>query len=225
MTPSIKSISLCLVLILLLTFFLPTTAFCDEKSEVSAIGTTGTLSIGPDGNIYIQFIESHAQFTVGNLIMGEVPFELLTLEQADQHEFQKAAYIAYDAWLKCEEAKKKFANGKIALLQMEFECARYKVRNSEEVLIWSMAILDNNLGSEIPLAAPMSEISKLEIEKGKQEVENLIDLGAEPTAEGYQPPDFTADVIPFNTSDPIISDKLVIDSLPVVDTAAQHKKP
>ena len=111
---------------------------------------------------------------------------------------------------------------------MEFECARYKVRNSEEVLIWSMAILDNNLGSEIPLAAPMSEISKLEIEKGKQEVENLIDLGAEPTAEGYQPPGeaegFTTDAIPptINTSDPVLSDKFVIDSVPLVDTEPEH---
>jgi hypothetical protein len=228
MLSSSKLKSVCLLLILLLTIFLPPTAFCEKKSEATnttaePIGTTGVLSIGPNGNIYIQFTESHAKFTVGNLIMGEMPIEELTLGQADQHEFQKAAYIAYDAWLKCEEAKKQAADGKITQVQMEFVCARSRVRNFEEVSIWATAILDNNMGKDIPLAAPLSEIVKLEIEEGKQQEQYYLDLGAEPTAEGYEPPGFTADIIPFNTSDPIISDKLVIDSLPIVDTDAVHE--
>lgn len=221
MLSSIKSISLCLLLILVLAIFLPPKAFCDNKSE--ATDTTGVLSIGPDGNIYIQFTKSHAKFTAGDYVMGDKLFEVptYTQQQADQHEFQKAAYIAYDAWLKCEEAKKKAADGKITQVQMEFVCARSRVRNFEEVSIWATAILDNNMGKDIPLAAPLSEISKLEIEEGKQQEQYYLDLGAEPTAEGYEPPDFTADIIPFNTSDPIIvSDKLVIDSVPVRDEVA-----
>ena len=71
---------------------------------------------------------------------------------------------------------------------MEYECARYNLYNCKEVLIWATAILDNNLGSEIPLVAPLSEISKLEIENAKQKLSDLIDRGAEPTPEGYQPP-------------------------------------
>jgi hypothetical protein len=225
MTPSSKSISLCLLLILVLTFFSPPTAFCEKKSEGCSKSTTGILSIGTDGNIYIHFTDSHIKSTVGNLIMGEVPLEVLTLEQADLNEFQKAAYIAYNAWLKCEEAKKKLANGKIALIQMEFECTRYNLYNSKEVLIWATAILNNNLGKEIPLAAPMSEISKLEIEKDNQKLSDLIDLGAEPTAEGYQPPGeaegFATDVLPplINISDPIIyTDKVVLDYVPLSDS-------
>ncbi|MCJ7540428.1 MAG: hypothetical protein MUO88_12270, partial [Desulfobacterales bacterium] len=158
------------------------------------------------------------KFTVGNLIMGESSEEL-TLTQADQHEFQKAAYIAYEAWLKCEEAKKKAANGKITQVQMEFECARYNVKAAEEVLIWATAILNNNLGSEIELAAPISEISKLEIEKGNQELSDLIDLGAEPTAEGYQPPGEFERFTNYDLKDPIIvTNKLILDTVPLSDS-------
>jgi hypothetical protein len=204
MLSSIKSISLCLLLILVLAIFLPPKAFCDNKSEVT--DTTGVLSIGPDGNIYIQFTESHAKFTAGDFVMGDKLFEAPT----------------YTQQLKCEEAKKEAAEGKITKVQMEFVCARSRVRNFEEVSIWTTAILDNNMGEDIPLAAPLSEISKLEIEEGKQQEQYYLDLGAEPTAEGYEPPDFTADVIPPNTSDPIISDKVVIDSLPIVDAQSAH---
>ena len=114
MLSSIKLIFVCFVFILLLAFFSLPTAFCAQKPEVITSNMAGVLSIGPDGQIYIQFTKSHAKFTVGNLIMGKIPEEL-TLAQADQHELQKAAYIAYNAWVKCEEAKKKAANGKITL--------------------------------------------------------------------------------------------------------------
>ncbi|MCJ7541507.1 MAG: hypothetical protein MUO88_17810, partial [Desulfobacterales bacterium] len=184
MLSSIKLIFVCLVLILVLTIFIPPTAFCDTKSET--IGTTGVLSIGPNGNIYIQFTESHTKSTAGNFIMG-IPEEL-TQTQSDQHDFMQAAYNAYNAWLKCEEAKKKAADGKITKVQMEFECTRYNLYNSKEVSIWATAILDNNMGKDIPLAATMSEISKLEIEKDNQILSDLTDLGAEPTVLGYEPP-------------------------------------
>ena len=221
MISSIKSISLFLLLILVLVIFFPPTAFCEKKSEATnttaePISKTGVLSIGPDGNVYIQFTESHAKFTAGNFVMGDKLFEVptLTQQQADQHEFMRAAYNAYNAWLKCEEAKKKFANGKMTKVQTEFECTRYDLFNSTEVSIWATAILNNNMGKDIPLAAPLSEISKLNIEQDNQKLSDLIDRGAELTSYAYGPPDFTADVIPPNYSDPILSGELVIDSLP-----------
>jgi len=220
-----KLISLCLLFIALLMICLPPTAFCEKKSE--AIGTTaevtdttGVLSIGPDGNVYIQFTNRHTKLTAGDFILDAIAETELTQTQSDQHEFMQAVWNVYNAWLKCEEAKKKFANGKMTKVQTEFECTRYDLLNSTEVSIWATAILNNNMGSEIELAAPLSEISKLNIEQDKQKLSDLIDRGAELTFYAYGPPDFTADVIPLNTSDPIIvSDKLVIDSVPIRDAA------
>jgi hypothetical protein len=201
-----KLIATCLMFLLLAFFSLPT-AFCAQKPGVNTSNMAGVLSIGPDGQIYIQFTESHAKFTVGNMIMGKIPEEL-TVDQADQHELQKAAYKAYNAWLKCEEAKKKAADGKITLLTMEYECTRYNLYNFKEVNIWATAIQDNNLDKEIPFVAPLSEISKFEIEKDNQKLSDLIDRGAEPTAEGYQPPGgevgFTPPITPINTSEPSV---------------------
>ena len=236
MPSSNKSISLCILLILVLAIFLPPTAFCEKKTQANittpeAIGTTGVLSIGPDGKIYIQFTKSHIKSAVGDLIMGEDIFkiQMLTQEQSDQNEIQKAAYIAYDAWLKCEEARKKFANGKTALIQMEFECTRYKKLSALESLVGVTAIINNNLGSDIEWAEPVYEISKLDVEKYTQEVENLIVRGAIPTTEGYELPGeaerFTTDAIPtgYDTSDQELNpEEEVIDSVPVVDTGTAH---
>jgi hypothetical protein len=104
---------------------------------------------------------------------------------------------------------------------MEYECARYNKMAAQESLTGVTAILNNNLGAEIEWAIPIYEISKLDVEKYKQEVENLIDLGAVPTDEGYQPPveaeGFTTDVF----KDPIIiTDKAVIDYVPLSDSGA-----
>lgn len=221
-----KLASVCLLFILLSAFFHLPTAFCDQNPEVPDTYMSGILSIGPNGKIYIQFTKSHAKFTVGKLIMG-IP-EDVPLDQADQDVFQKAAYLAYNAWLRCEEAKKKAADGKIVKLQMEFECTRYELYSSKEVLIWTTAIQDNNLGEEIPFAEPLSEISKFKIKKDNQKLSELMDLGAVPTAEAYQPPgeQLVVGITPPNipsddTSDPVIDTKnLILDTVPIRDTGA-----
>jgi hypothetical protein len=224
MPSPIKSISVSFVFILFLAFFCLPTAFCAQKPEVNTSNMTGILSIGPDGNIYIQFTKSHAKFTksttVGDLIMGKIPEEL-PLGQADQNELQKAAYIAYNAWERCREAKERAAKGEIPPVQAEWACARAKAMSAEETMIGIQAILDNNLGSEIEWAEPLYEISKIDDENAKQEEQHTIDLGAVPSEEGYQPPGqgfaggFTP---PINLSDPVVNpNKYILDTVPIKD--------
>jgi len=215
MISSIKSICLLLLLLLLAGFF-TSTALANTSSM------TGILSIGPNGNIYIQFTTSHAKFTVGDLIMDKVPLEELTTSQADQHALQKAAYIAYDAWERCQEAKELFKKGKIPSVQMEWACARSNAMTALELSIGTKTILDNNLGSQIEWAAPVYEISKLDLENAKKEEQNAIDRGAEPTVLGYEPPG-EGETAPINLSDPTIeSGKVVLDSLPIRDNTSAH---
>jgi hypothetical protein len=217
MISPIKSISLFLLLMLLLTGFFPSTAFCTQKPEDSTSGLTGTLTIGPDGHIYIKFTKKHAAYKIGKVITGEIPLEELTTDQADQHVLQKAAYEAYNAWLKCEEAKKKFANGKIALIQTEFECARYNKLAAQELFFGTKAILDN-LGSKVEWAGPANEISKLDLENAENEMQNALDNGAVQTVLGYEPPG-EGEPPPINLSDPGFNKNLILDTLPLSDRA------
>ena len=220
MRSPIKLISVCFVVILLLVFFWLPSAFCAPKPEVNNGNMTGILSIGPDGNIYIQFTKSHAKFTksttVGDLIMGKIPEEL-TVGQADQNELQKAAYLAYNAWLKCQIAKKKLADGKITPVQMEYDCSRYRLYSAEEGLADAIAI-NNNL--DINWVTPYYEISKLDSENAKKDVQNALNNGAVPTPEGYQPPGGPVGITPpINISDPNINtNNYILDTVPLKDT-------
>jgi hypothetical protein len=233
MFSSIKSISLVLLLLLLAGFF-TSTAFCKEKPKDSVSSSmdspsrfAGKLSICPPGEICIQFLTSHAKFTkvaaVGDLVMNKVPLEELTTAQADQHEFQKAAYIAYDAWERCQEAQELFKKGKISKVQMQWSCARYNKLSAEETLVGTQAILDN-LGSQVEWAAPVYEISKLDFDNAEQAEQNAIDRGAEPTALGYEPPG-EGETPSINLSDPSFNPNLILDTLPITDTSAATRTP
>ena len=228
MISSIKSIFLVLLFLLLAVFF-TSTAFCKEKSKDNVSSSmdspsrfAGKLSICPPGEICIQFLTRHAKFTevaaVGDLVMNKVPLEELTTTQADQHEFQKAAYIAYDAWERCQEAQELFKKGKISKVQMQWACARYDELSANETLIGTKAILDN-LGSQVEWAAPLYEISKLDHKNALQNEQNAIDRGAEPTVLGYEPPG-TGGTLPINLSDPSINTNYILDTLPIRDTNA-----
>ena len=244
MISSIKSICLVLLLLLLAVFF-TSTAFCKEKlkdSASSSIGIpsriAGFLSMCPDNhNICIQFTTSHAKFTkaaaVGDLVMNKVPLEVLATEQADLIPIQKASYIAFQAWQKCQEAKELFEKakelfkeGKIPsvqkqLVQWQWACSRANKYSAEEMMIGTKDILDN-LGLQVEWAAPAHEISKLDYENAKQDEQNAIDLGAVPSVLGYELPGAEKELtLPNNFSEqPIASDRVVIDSPPISNTVS-----
>ena len=152
------------------------------------------------------------------MVINKVPLEELTTAQADQHAFQIAAYLAYDAWKRCQEAQELFKKGKITKVQMQWSCARYDELSAEETMIGTKAILDN-LGSGVDWAAPVYEISKLDFENAKKEEQNFIDLGAEPTVLGYEPPG-EGETLPINLADPTINPNYIIDTLPIRDAVA-----
>jgi hypothetical protein len=242
MISSIKSICLVLLLLLLAGFF-SSTAFCKEKSKDSVSSSmdspsrfAGKLSICPPDKICIQFLTRHAKFTevaaVGDLVY-EYPSEVLTTDQADLIPIQKASYIAFIAWQKCQEAKKLFEEakelfnkGKIPseqvqklLLQWQWSCARARRLSAQETMIGTEDILDN-LGMRVEWAAPSHEIAKLDFESAEQAEQNAIDLGAVPSLLGYEPPGEGEGGLPptINLSDPSNNQNLILDTLPIADT-------
>ena len=215
-TPS-KLISVCFVFILLSAFLGLTTAFCAQESEVNTNTMAGKLFIMPNGNTGIWLIKSHIKSTVGDMITGKIA-EDLTVDQADKDALQRAAYLAYNAWLKCKTAKKKAADGKISKVQSEFECARYRLYSADEVLAGTKEVLNNNLG--INWVIPVYAISKLDSENAKQDEQNALNNGAVPTPEGYQPPGgpVAPPNIPIDISVPVPNTNVIIDTLPIQDT-------
>jgi hypothetical protein len=163
------------------------TQFETEKSVIGIRGTAGVLSIGPDGNIYIEFSEGHAKFAIGDIIKGiakDVPKELV-----DQNPIQKAAYLANAAWERCLEAKEKAANGEISTAQMEWACAYAREMSATEAQTYAMALIENNPSEEVVAwAEEILEEENYKIEKTKEAQQLYIDLGAVPEILEYTPP-------------------------------------
>lgn len=163
------------------------TQFETEKTVIGIRGTAGVLSIGPDGEIYIEFSEGHAKFTVGDIIKGiakDVPKELV-----DQNPIQKAAYLANAAWERCIEAKEKAAKGEIPTVQMEWACAYAREMSAEEAKTYLLILIENNPSEEVvEWAEELLGEKNNEIEKAKEEQQLYIDRGAVPEELEYTPP-------------------------------------
>ena len=163
------------------------TQFETEKTVIGIRGTAGVLSIGPDGEIYIEFSEGHAKFTVGDIIKGiakDVPKELV-----DQNPIQIAAYLANAAWERCIEAKEKAAKGEIPTVQMEWACAYAREMSAEEAKTYLLVLIENNPSEEVvEWAEELLGEKNNEIEKAKEEQQLYMDRGAVPEELEYTPP-------------------------------------
>ena len=163
------------------------TQFETEKTVIGIRGTAGVLSIGPDGEIYIEFSEGHAKFTVGDIIKGiakDVPKELI-----DQNPIQQASYLANAAWERCLEAKEKAAKGEMSTAQMEWACAYAREMSATEAQTYATALIENNPSEEVVAwAEEILEAENYKIEKAKEAQQLYIDLGAVPEISEYTPP-------------------------------------
>jgi hypothetical protein len=163
------------------------TQFETEKTVIGIRGTAGVLSIGPDGEIYIEFSEGHEKFTVGDIIKGIA--KDVSKELVDQNPIQKAAYLANAAWERCIETKEKAAKGEIPTVQMEWACAYAREMSAEEAKTYLLVLIENNPSEEVVEWAEEilgEENDKIEKEREAQQL--YIDRGAVPEELEYTPP-------------------------------------
>jgi hypothetical protein len=215
------------------------TQFETEKSVIGIRGTAGVLSIGADGQIYIEFTEGSAKFTVGDLILGKVAKDV-PKELVDQNPIQKAAYMAHAAWKQCGEAKEKSSKGEILPGQMEWACAYAVEMSSREVETWAEALVQNNPSEDVvEWAKEIIVIEDISIEKAIEGQEQAVESGAVPEpidvytppetggeAEGYEEPEGEAEA--FFPAKEVISGPLLqgLDqNLERDDTAASPTAP
>lgn len=171
------------------------TQFETQKTVIGIRGTAGVLSIGADGQVYIQFTEGHLKSAIGDVVMGNVA-EDVPAELADQNLLQKAAYMAFEAAENCRDAREKFARDEMSADEVKWACDLAQKLAAQEVIAWATALKENNPDPEVVRWA--EEILK-----------------KYPEGEGYEPPGaegFVPAIAGDENSDPPIQDSEAVST-------------
>jgi hypothetical protein len=163
-------------------------------------GTAGTLSIGSDGETYIQFTEGGPSYTIGDFISGvadDVPTEIASMTPV-----QRAAFVAKAAadQAKNASALAREAEGtpeeKQAQAQAAYAAAKAAEQAAEEVKVQASIIIESNPSAEVVEQAREAILEADESVKEAQDAQqDALDAGALPVEPGtYQMPEVTPPV-------------------------------
>ena len=153
--------------------------------------STGKLAIGPKG-IYIFFFSGENTIfpqTAKGFISGVA--QDLTQEEADANIIQYHTIEAWDAWLRCLEAKEKSKNQEIPEEQANLVCADAREKNAILLQVTALAMLENPLSDQQEWEQTLSEAEQ-ELLAAKEDRQAALDAGAEP----YTAETFTTEILP-----------------------------
>ncbi len=142
-------------------------------------GTAGTISIGADGQTYLQFTEGSGE-TVGDFISGiatDVPAELANLNPA-----QRAAFVAAAAADQAKQASEKLASGEITDADAAYAAAQAAEAAAQEAKAAAEVMLNNPdpaIQTEAAAAIVAADAAVAEAQAVQQQA---IDSGATPGA-------------------------------------------
>jgi hypothetical protein len=162
------------------------------------------LAIGPSG-VYIFFFSgenSGIPQTAKTFISGVAPD--LTQLEADSNVIQYHTIEAWDAWLRCLEAKEKSENQEIPEEQANLACADAREKNAVLAKVTALAMLENPLSDQQEWEQILSEAEQ-ELLAANEDKQTALDAGAEPyTAETFTteiPPDLELQIaVPIQTT-------------------------
>jgi len=176
------------------------TRFETVQSVIRIKGTAGILSVGSDGQIYVEFTEGGAKFTVGDIILGKVAEDVST-EVIDQNFIQKAAYMAHAAQKRCGEAKEKVFKEEIPPFQKEWVCSYAMGMASREVRTWAEALAQNNPSEDVvEWAKELIVLEDISIEEAIRAKEQAVESGATPEPmDNYTPPETEGEAEGYET--------------------------
>jgi hypothetical protein len=155
-------------------------------------GTAGTLSIGRDGQTYIQFTDGGPSYTIGEFISGvadDVPTEIASMSPV-----QRAAFVAKAA---ADQAKNASALAREAAgtpgeqrmqTQAAYAAAKAAEMAAEEVKVQATIIAQNNPDPEVVEQANAA-ITQAEqaAESAREAQQDALDAGAIPVEPGTYP--------------------------------------
>jgi len=147
--------------------------------------STGKLAIGPSG-VYIFFFSGEnagIPQTAKTFISGVAPD--LTEAELKDNIIWVSTMEAWDAWLRCLEAKEKSKNKEIPEEQANLMCAEARKKNAAMEQVTALEMLTNPLSDQQEWEQILSETEQ-EILTANEEIQAWIDAGAEPyTAETF----------------------------------------
>ena len=158
-------------------------------------GTEGVISIGADGQPYIQFSEGGTAFTIGDFISGvaeDVPSEIMDLNPAQRAAFVAAA-AASQAKNAAELAEKAAGTpeAKKAQAQASYSAAQAAQLAAEEAKTAANLIIENSPDPEMVQEATQAVTqADQSIQNAIDSQQTAVDAGATPGApEPYEPPE------------------------------------
>jgi len=153
--------------------------------------STGKLAIGPSG-VYIFFFSGEntgIPQTAKTFISG-VPRDL-TDDEANANIIQYHTIEAWDAWLRCLEAKEKSKNNEMPEEQANLVCADAREKNALLAQVTALAMLENPLSDQQEWEQILSEAEQ-ELLAANEDKQAAFDAGAEP----YTAETFTTEILP-----------------------------
>ena len=181
------------------------------------IRSAGKLILGPDLEVYVIFSKGEKIAEPVRGFISGVPRDL-TQEEADTNIIQYHTMEAWDAWLRCLEAREKAKKEEISKEEADLVCADAREKNA----------LLNKVTASIMLLNPFADQQEWEDQLSKAEQELLdaandrqfaIDAGAEPFTE--EPltagiPDLDPPPVPTETT----WESIPLEAVPVSPSAA-----
>lgn len=183
-------------------------------------GTAGVISIGSDGQPYIQFSEGGSAFTIGDFISGvaeDVPAEIIDLNPAQRAAFvaKAAADQAKNAAKQASEAAAGTPEADQAQVQAAYAAAQAAELAAEEVKVAANLIIENNPDTEMVQEANAA-IAQADnsITAAQQAQQDAVKAGATPgEPEPYEPPE--GETVPTPGFDiPVTPEPDILDSDP-----------
>ena len=153
--------------------------------------STGKLAIGPSG-VYIFFFSgenSGIPQTAKTFISGVAPD--LTEAELKDNIIWVSTMEAWDAWLRCLDAKEKSKNKEIPEEQANLACADAREKNAVLTQVTALAMLENPLSDQQEWEQILSEAEQ-ELLAANEDRQAALDAGAEP----YTAETFTAETTP-----------------------------
>ena len=165
------------------------------------IRSSGKLILGPDLEVYIIFSKGEQIAEPVRGFISGVPRDL-TQEEADTNVIQYHTMEAWDAWLRCLEAREKAKNKEISEEQADLVCAEAREKNALLNKVTATIMLLNPFADQQEWEDKLFEAEQ-ELLDAANDMQALIDAGAEPfTGETFTVgiPDLDPPSVPVETT-------------------------
>ena len=179
--------------------------------------SAGKLILGPDLEVYIIFSKGEKIAEPVRGFISGVPRDL-TQKEADTNIIQYHTMEAWDAWLRCLEAKEKAKKEETSKEEADLVCADAREKNAQLNMVTASIMLLNPFADQQEWEDQLSKAQQ-ELLDAANDRQLAIDAGAEP----FTGEPFTAGIPDLDP--PPVPTQTTWESIPLEDASASPFKP